>query len=103
MLGKFAESAFGEKLSITRKNYLLKKFIVTSIVAAFALLTPALAHTNRVPCLALCSTPSVTRCIRKRRGEWEKCLFISFVNIMRELPQLIGKRFEPEVKLMRHK
>jgi hypothetical protein len=44
MLARLAEPAFGEEPSRTRKNFMLKKFVVTSIVAAFAFLTPALAQ-----------------------------------------------------------
>jgi hypothetical protein len=43
-LARFTEPALGEEPSRTRKNFMLKKLIVTSIVAAFAFLTPALAQ-----------------------------------------------------------
>jgi hypothetical protein len=45
MLARPAEPAFGEEPSRTRENFMLKKLVVTSIVAAFAFLTPALAQT----------------------------------------------------------
>jgi hypothetical protein len=45
MLARLAETSFGEKPSRIRKNFMLKKLVVTSIVAAFAFLTPALAQT----------------------------------------------------------
>jgi len=42
--GEAAEPAFGEEPLEQGKNFMLKKLIVTSIVAAFAFLTPALAQ-----------------------------------------------------------
>jgi hypothetical protein len=40
--------------------------------------------------------------VQEFRKIW-KCLFISFVNTSGEFPRLTGKKFERQVKLMRHK